>query len=185
VFKPETVMGLAYDQQPVYRHVLWKYRQQHPGTKIGSPPSQGFAGYNSGVMLLDLSRMRTASYAGVVLNGTFVEVQTAKYSFKGHLGDQDWLTLVAADHRKLFRTGTPHGHMAHSSTTRVSHWTDLSAGCLPPGARAGADLLPCSWNRQLCEYWKAGYAEVWDDYHGCEPPIHLWHGNCNSPLDGL
>jgi len=145
-FKKDSFMGLAYDGQPVYRHVMWKYRQQNPKTKIGNPPATGFAGYNSGVMLLWLDRMRTAGYANVFLNTTHVDALTTKYSFKGHLGDQDWLTLIGAEHRRLIH------------------------------------LLPCQWNRQLCEYWKAGYAEVWDDYHGCEPPIKLWHGNCNTPF---
>ncbi|KAH6932270.1 hypothetical protein HPB50_004143 [Hyalomma asiaticum] len=51
LFPPGTIMGLSHELQPVYRHILHKYRQEHPGTECGEPPSRGNPGFNSGVVL--------------------------------------------------------------------------------------------------------------------------------------
>ena len=45
-FKSTTIFGLAYVQLPTYRHGFRKYRENHPGTKIGDPPPDGVTGYN-------------------------------------------------------------------------------------------------------------------------------------------
>ncbi len=138
-FGPQTVMGMAYDQQPVYRHVMWKYRNANPTTKIGNPPATGFAGYNSGVMLLHLDRMRSPSYASKVLNSTYVDVLTTKYMFKGHLGDQDWLTLVSAEpeNRKMFRTCCAQHSFLRGVSTRGSEH------CLVADARVCVVQICC------------------------------------------
>ena len=42
-------------------------------------------------------------------------------------------------------------------------------------------VLPCQWNRQLCQYWgQNGYASVFENYFNCPPDIRLWHANCHS-----
>ena len=44
-------------------------------------------------------------------------------------------------------------------------------------------ILPCSWNRQLCTWWKdKGYEGVFDLYHNCEGYINVYHGNCGTPI---
>lgn len=67
--------------------------------------------------------------------------------FQGHLGDQDFYTLLTIENP----------HLVY--------------------------LLPCNWNRQLCEWWKHhGYADVFDRFARCDGPIYLYHGNCNTPI---
>ena len=47
--------------QPVYRHLLWNYRNNNKGTNVGEPVSAGGnPGFNSGVLLLDLTKLRSS-----------------------------------------------------------------------------------------------------------------------------
>ncbi|KAF7491812.1 Xyloside xylosyltransferase 1 [Sarcoptes scabiei] len=150
-FKEDEIIGIAYEQQPVYRHILHEYRRDNINTTAGSPPPQGFPGFNSGVLLLDLERMRRSKLYQSLLSPKIIEHLSQKYRFRGHLGDQDFYTLIGIDHRSLFH------------------------------------VLPCGWNRQLCQWWRFhGYGEVFDDYHRCQTSsIMLYHGNCNSALPTL
>lgn len=102
LFGPEAVMGLAQEQQPVYRHMLHRYRDANKGTHLGNAGPGGFAGFNSGVLLMDLSRMRASALYARIFNTSMITDLTAKYSFKGHLGDQDMYTLIACEHPELF-----------------------------------------------------------------------------------
>ena len=146
-FKPDSVMGLAHEMQPVYRHTFWSFRQKNPGTRVGEPPPTGLTGFNSGVVLLNLDRMRKSVEYNNMIDGKKVKELTEKYGFKGHLGDQDFFTLISMEREGLFY------------------------------------VLPCSWNRQLCIWWKdKGYQDVFDLYHKCEGKINIWHGNCNTPF---
>ncbi|XP_076879540.1 xyloside xylosyltransferase 1 isoform X2 [Brachyhypopomus gauderio] len=44
-------------------------------------------------------------------------------------------------------------------------------------------LLPCGWNRQLCTWWREhGYGDVFQLYYRCDGPVHIYHGNCNTPI---
>ena len=130
-----------------FRHVLWSYRNAHRGTKVGEPPPDGYTGFNSGVKLVDLAEMRKSVLYNQLLQAENITRVANKYSFKGHLGDQDFYTVISFDYPQLFYT------------------------------------LPCQWNRQLCTWWKNnGYQEVFDLYHKCEPPYHVLHGNCNTPI---
>jgi hypothetical protein len=50
----------------------------------------------------------------------------------------------------------------------------------------GFYILPCSWNRQLCIWWKdKGYESVFDLYFKCEGHINIYHGNCNTEIPKL
>lgn len=147
LFPSSAIMGLAYEQQPVYRHVLHKYRQAHPGTRCGDPAPRGHPGFNSGVALLDLEAMRNSTLYQRSLSAKRVGELVAKYSFVGHLGDQDFYSLLGWEHPELVY------------------------------------VLPCSWNRQLCEWWRhVGYEDVFEEYHRCEGAVHVYHGNCNSSI---
>ncbi|XP_014666199.1 PREDICTED: xyloside xylosyltransferase 1-like [Priapulus caudatus] len=103
-FKDGHVMGMAHEMQPVYRHTFSAYRGRHPGTRVGGPPPGGLTGYNSGVVLLDLDRMRRSREYNDLLNASVISDLAAKYSFKGHLGDQDFFTLISLEHEDLFYT---------------------------------------------------------------------------------
>lgn len=150
-FKDTNLIGIARDAQPVYRHVFWQYRSENPDTRVGSPPPDGLTGFNSGVLLLDLERMRQSSLYQQLITPESIEKLTKKFYFKGHLGDQDFFSIVSMEHDELFY------------------------------------ILPCSWNRQLCQWWKEhGYADVFDEYFRCnEKRINIWHGNCNTPIPDL
>lgn len=147
-FSAINVIGISYEHQPVYRHVLNTYRQQYPKTNIGSPPPEGNPGFNSGVILLDLTRMRnSALYREYLSQSSRIRSLCEKYYFKGHLGDQDFYTLLGFEQPDIFY------------------------------------VLPCTWNRQLCTWWKDnGYREVFHMYHKCDGYVNLYHGNCGTAI---
>lgn len=101
-FAPSNIMGLAFDQQPVYRHILHMYRAQHPGTLIGAPPPDGLAGFNSGCVLMDLEKMRQSELYSEALKGEMVKRLADKFQFQGHLGDQDFYSLLSMEHPEMF-----------------------------------------------------------------------------------
>lgn len=101
-FNESQVIGIARDGQPVYRHLFWQYRRENPGTRVGNPPPDGLTGFNSGVLLLDLEKMRKSDQYENLITPESVEFLTNKYHFKGHLGDQDFFTLVGMEHEELF-----------------------------------------------------------------------------------
>ncbi|XP_022085553.1 uncharacterized protein LOC110976527 [Acanthaster planci] len=147
LFTGDNIMGIAREMQPVYRHLLSLYRSQNQGTKVGGPPPDGLTGFNSGVVLLDLERMRRSAAYRSFVNAEKIHELTEKYHFKGHLGDQDFFTLISLEKPDLFH------------------------------------ILPCSWNRQLCVWWRdKGYTDVFDQYFKCDVAINIYHGNCNTPI---
>ncbi|WAR15024.1 XXLT1-like protein [Mya arenaria] len=149
-FDENNVMGIARDAQPVYRHNLHMYRNKFKNTRAGGPPPDGLTGFNSGVLLLDLDRMRKSRLYNSLINAESIKNLTEKYMFKGHLGDQDFYALISLDHEELFY------------------------------------VLPCTWNRQLCTWWRDhGYADVFDQYFKCEGHINIYHGNCNTEIPKL
>lgn len=101
-FNESNVMGIARDGQPVYRHSFWKYRNENPNTRVGEPPPHGLTGFNSGVLLLDLEKMRNSKLYESLVTPEAVERLTKKYHFRGHLGDQDFFTLIGNEHEELF-----------------------------------------------------------------------------------
>ncbi|XP_038672097.1 xyloside xylosyltransferase 1 isoform X1 [Scyliorhinus canicula] len=101
-FQPGAVIGIAREMQPVYRHTFWQYRRENPQTKVGDPPPDGLPGFNSGVMLLNLEAMRQSELYNQLLNMENVRNLAEKYHFKGHLGDQDFFTLIGMEHIGLF-----------------------------------------------------------------------------------
>ncbi|XP_030842708.1 xyloside xylosyltransferase 1-like [Strongylocentrotus purpuratus] len=146
-FQGDNIMGVVHEQQPVYRHIFSLYRSQNPGTRVGNPPPDGLTGFNSGVLLLDLDRMLQSVHFEDYMRPEKVVELRDKFHFKGHLGDQDFYTLVSMEMEDLFYN------------------------------------LPCSWNKQLCSWWKdKGYADVWDQYYVCKEKINIYHGNCNTPI---
>ncbi|XP_075363295.1 xyloside xylosyltransferase 1 [Mycteria americana] len=101
-FPEGAVIGIAREMQPVYRHTFWQYRRENPQTKVGDPPPDGLPGFNSGVLLLNLEAMRQSKLYNELLEPAMVQKLTEKYHFKGHLGDQDFFTMVGMEHPELF-----------------------------------------------------------------------------------
>lgn len=98
-FRAGEVIGLAPDLQPVYFHLLEPYRKSHPGATAGEKGQQGF---NAGVALYDLDAMRRSATYQAALGPAAIDALAAKYGFRGHLGDQDFYTLVGFEHPELF-----------------------------------------------------------------------------------
>ncbi|XP_076809874.1 xyloside xylosyltransferase 1-like [Clavelina lepadiformis] len=101
-FTHENIIGIAYENQPVYRNVLWKYRRENPGTKFGSQLPDGNPGFNSGVLLLHLDHLRSSKVYNSYLDNKVMGQLVQKYSFQGHLGDQDFFTLLSFERSELF-----------------------------------------------------------------------------------
>ncbi|KAM8875357.1 xyloside xylosyltransferase 1 [Spinachia spinachia] len=101
-FPPGAVIGIAREMQPVYRHTFWQYRKENPQTRVGGPPPEGLPGFNSGVMLLDLGAMRDSALYNQLLEPSNVAKLADQYRFRGHLGDQDFFTMIGMEHPELF-----------------------------------------------------------------------------------
>ncbi|XP_070687667.1 xyloside xylosyltransferase 1 [Pempheris klunzingeri] len=101
-FPPGAVIGITREMQPVYRHTFWQYRKENPQTRVGEPPPDGLPGFNSGVMLLDLGAMRASALYNQLLEPSNVAKLADQYRFRGHLGDQDFFTMIGMEHPELF-----------------------------------------------------------------------------------
>lgn len=114
-FKPTALFGLAPELTPVYRHVLHIYKTKH-NTSFGDfydtnnvlnkslTHPKGYQGYNSGVVLLNFERIRKSEEFKMLTQFNIVQNMTVKYSFKGHLGDQDFYTLLGYEYPHLIQT---------------------------------------------------------------------------------
>ncbi|XP_012217254.1 xyloside xylosyltransferase 1 [Linepithema humile] len=104
-FGKGALFGLAPELTPVYRHVLYLYRSKHPTTMFGEPRHKGgYPGYNSGVVLFNLERLRKSHMYNEAVSKNSVDIMTRKYHFKGHLGDQDFYTLLGMEKPELIHT---------------------------------------------------------------------------------
>lgn len=111
-FSPTHLFGLAPELTPVYRHVLHYYRTKHKTSfgeffhvdnKSTGLHRDGYQGYNSGVILFNLTAIRQSTQYEQLLSPENVKNITRKYKFKGHLGDQDFYTLLGYDHPNLIK----------------------------------------------------------------------------------
>ncbi|MCL4120782.1 UNVERIFIED_CONTAM: hypothetical protein GTU68_027720 [Idotea baltica] len=104
-FSDTQVMGMSPELSPVYRNILTTYRSKHPDTTLGSPHSSGgFPGYNSGVLLINIPRMKKSPVINSYLSPATLKQKVDEYDFQGHLADQDLYTLIALDHPEIFYT---------------------------------------------------------------------------------
>lgn len=62
----------------------------------------GFPGFNSGVMLFNFSSIRDSTLYPKLISKENVKALVKKYSFKGHLGDQDFYTILGYEYPQLF-----------------------------------------------------------------------------------
>jgi len=145
-FTDAQLFGLAPEQSPVYHHILWKWRN-YKRDRYDPRNRTDLNGLNSGVILLYLERIRQSSEYDRLFSPEWISNVVQKYLFKGHLGDQDWYTLVSYERPELIYR------------------------------------LSCGWNRQLCTWWKQhGYADTFDSFARCTDKVHLYHGNCDTPI---
>ena len=99
-FGPEQLVGVGYDLSPHYRLNLEQYRRWHPASTLGDPgPTQGF---NTGVVLYNLARMRESPEYNRLLSSEEVRRVMNKYGYTVSLGDQDWFTNIGFEAPHLF-----------------------------------------------------------------------------------
>ncbi|KAL1454955.1 hypothetical protein WDU94_009082 [Cyamophila willieti] len=104
-FNADALFGLAKELSPVYYHILQKYRKKFPKTHLGlSSMENGNQGYNSGVVLMNIEKLRHSNVYKNVTKKSYVQNLSSKYSFVGHLGDQDFYTLLSFEHPELIYT---------------------------------------------------------------------------------
>ena len=91
-FTETEVIGCGVTQSPYYFTYFKQFKTTNPDTHIGGPGR--YQGLNTGVLLLDLEKMRKSTlYKHVTMPETITDMKK-KYRFAGTVGDQDWLTLV-------------------------------------------------------------------------------------------
>lgn len=114
-FEPSNLFGMTYELTPVYLHALYLFRRHNKnnttfGDYVHDKPilssgnrKYGFPGYNSGVVLFNLSAIRKSKEYETIISKQNVQRLIKKYMFKGHLGDQDLYTLLGYEYPYLFR----------------------------------------------------------------------------------
>ena len=99
-FKDENVIGLAPDLSPIYQDNLRIFKNLNPETKLGLPGK--LQGFNMGVVLYDLDRMRKSKKYNRYLELSRTKQMIEKYVFHLTLAFQDWFTEVGWESRELF-----------------------------------------------------------------------------------
>ncbi|XP_065567334.1 uncharacterized protein LOC136031624 [Artemia franciscana] len=95
------IFAFAHDQAPWYRHAFKQYRKENRGTKIGEPPPM-FPGFNAGLILFDLEKMRKSEEFNYRLTDTGYISLFEKYHVNSGVGDQDFFTLLGAEYPDIY-----------------------------------------------------------------------------------
>ncbi|KAK2711137.1 xyloside xylosyltransferase 1-like isoform X2 [Artemia franciscana] len=95
------IAALAYNQSPYYRRAFRSYRIKNPGTHIGDF-FPGYQGLNTGVMLMNLEKMRSSKVYNSYFTHASLKTLFRKYNMTSLLGDQDFFTVLGAEHPDLF-----------------------------------------------------------------------------------
>ncbi len=92
-FSASEVLSVAPDLTPHYAHVLRFHRATRPDSPAGRPGART-QGFNTGVVLFDLDRMRGSELYRNVTSPDAVDSLAEKYQFRSHLGDQCMFSLL-------------------------------------------------------------------------------------------
>ncbi|KAM7342600.1 xyloside xylosyltransferase [Cochliomyia hominivorax] len=104
---PNTDFGSPFYMSASEIHNMVSDESQHSPHKLrkserhGGAIRHGYPGLNSGVVLLHLKRIRKSHIYHQQLHDSEVRKLTSKYMFKGHLGDQDFFTLLGYEFPNL------------------------------------------------------------------------------------
>ena len=102
--KKGEIMYITREMQPIYDLSTIVYRRTHKDSPIGMPPPKGKPGFNTGVVLLNLKHMRNNTlYNSYLDDPKKTSDLKNQYKFHGHLGDQDFFTLLSFEHDGMFR----------------------------------------------------------------------------------
>uniref|UniRef100_A0A182XZ67 Uncharacterized protein n=1 Tax=Anopheles stephensi TaxID=30069 RepID=A0A182XZ67_ANOST len=97
---PQTIFGSPYymDKLPEQSDVLPASANEVSHSMKAAASSEnrrhGYPGLNSGVVMLHLDRIRRSRLYEEIIKESTVKNMAEKYSFQGHLGDQDFYTLM-------------------------------------------------------------------------------------------
>ena len=95
------VIGIGPDLTPHYRQQARVFRARHPDTRVGGP-GPGAQGYNSGVVLYRLDRMRDSAVYNEFIAPRGVDRLMTRFLYTMFLAEQDWLTNLGWTHPELF-----------------------------------------------------------------------------------
>jgi len=98
-FGSSEVLSCGVSQSPFYFSFFKEHRKSHPDSPVGQPGR--FQGLNTGVLLLDLERMRNSSEYNFFTTQAGVKELAEKWKLGGTVGDQDWLTLLSFEKPEL------------------------------------------------------------------------------------
>lgn len=103
-FELKQVMGVTLQQVPKYRNAFAMYEKYHPASGLGKPARPGF---NTGLVLLDLQKMRHSMQLNAYLHYPTVRWLVHKYWLTkgdggGVLSQDDVFTLMGFEHPELF-----------------------------------------------------------------------------------
>jgi len=98
-FAPSEVISCGVTQSPFYFGYFKEHRKSHPESLVGRPGR--FQGLNTGVLLLDLEKMRKSSEYNHFTTQSGVKELAEKWKLGGTVGDQDWLTLLSFEKPEL------------------------------------------------------------------------------------
>jgi len=99
-FERTQMIGLANELSPYYLKNLKAYKSMHRRSPEGLP---GFyQGFNTGVALYNLTRMRQSEIYTKELQFTNMEDLVKRYAVDGYVGDQEWLTQLSWKLPQLF-----------------------------------------------------------------------------------
>jgi hypothetical protein len=98
---PRQQIGVVNDQFEMYRLYYENTLRVHKYMKINEAFGKGF---NTGVVLYDLAKIRQSStWAAEIASPAAIDQLALKHGMVGMVGDQDWLTLMGYEHPELIR----------------------------------------------------------------------------------
>lgn len=93
-------IGIGLDLSPYYKTLMKTYNKAHNSSKLGQPGR--FQGFNSGVVLFHLERLRNSPIYNRYLNADEVNILFGTYYHVPTVGDQDWFTDLGFKEPDLF-----------------------------------------------------------------------------------
>lgn len=125
-FGPKALFGLAPELSPVYHHILWKWKQANDNSSFGEPHTAGFPGVNSGVVLVQLNRIRHSESYSKYISEAYVTEITKKYLFKVSFSLGDVLLEVLYTKFRCIPGSFRRSRLLHVT----SHWAPLPRSSL-------------------------------------------------------
>lgn len=161
-------MSVGLDLAPHYFYQLERYRKANPGTKLGSPGR--YQGFNTGVVLYRLDRMRASSLYNSYLNSKQVTMLQEKFKYKISLAEQDFFTNLGYVHPEMFQVLPCQFNVQESIQYMTPPFEDIFDSyhyCCEKKDLKIAHINGCGPMLSLCKHQKipgSRYYNISDDY---------------------